>query len=77
VVVALGKFDAMHRGHRMLASQASRMGAQPVLLSFSGMAEVLGWPQRMPLVATCDRPRVLRSWAPFCLNRCVALGTHA
>lgn len=30
------------------------------------MAEVLGWPARLPLVAPCDRPRVLRSWAAAC-----------
>ena len=36
------------------------------MLSFSGMAEVLGWPTRPPLVAEIDRPRVLESWAPHC-----------
>lgn len=35
----------------------------PVLLSFSGMAAVLGWAPRKPLVAPCDRPRVLHLWA--------------
>lgn len=30
------------------------------------MAEVLGWPERPPLVAESDRPRVLTSWAPYC-----------
>ena len=39
---------------------------QPWLLSFSGMAEVLGWEPRRPLVAPCDRARVLGSWAPAC-----------
>ena len=41
-VVALGKFDALHRGHRALAAEAAAMGGQPWLVSFSGMAEVLG-----------------------------------
>ena len=41
MVVALGKFDAMHLGHQALALRASEMGA-PWLMSFSGMAEVLG-----------------------------------
>lgn len=43
--MALGKFDALHIGHRELAIQASRVGA-PFLLSFVGMAEVLGWEPR-------------------------------
>ncbi len=64
-VVALGKFDALHRGHQALAVAASALGS-PVLLSFSGMGQVLSWPQRMPLVAPPDRARVLASWAPAC-----------
>lgn len=44
-IVALGKFDALHIGHRELAIQASEAGA-PFLLSFVGMAEVFGWPPR-------------------------------
>ena len=66
VSVALGKFDGMHQGHRLLAQQAASCGATPYLLSFSGMAEVLGWPARLPLVAACDRSRVLTSWTPHC-----------
>ncbi|CAK7337846.1 unnamed protein product [Dovyalis caffra] len=66
-IVALGKFDALHVGHRELAIQASKFGA-PYLLSFVGMAEVLGWEPRAPIVAKCDRSRVLSSWAPYCGN---------
>lgn len=66
VCVALGKFDGMHQGHRLLAQQAASSGASPYLLSFSGMAEVLGWPARLPLVAAQDRAHVLDSWTPFC-----------
>lgn len=44
-IVALGKFEALHIGHRELAIQASKAGT-PFLLSFVGMAEVLGWEQR-------------------------------
>ena len=44
-IVALGKFDALHIGHRELAIQASKVGV-PYLLSFVGMAEVLGWEPR-------------------------------
>ena len=41
VVVALGKFDALHLGHRSLAVAAAReLNGTPYLLSFSGMAEV-------------------------------------
>ena len=36
------------------------------MVSFSGMAQVMDWPQRPPLVASCDRARVLQTWAPFC-----------
>ncbi|GAB4839628.1 FAD synthetase 2, chloroplastic [Ancistrocladus abbreviatus] len=66
-VVALGKFDALHIGHRELAIQASKIGV-PFLLSFVGMAEVLGWEPRAPIVAKCDRKRVLYSWALYCGN---------
>ncbi|KAK8564103.1 hypothetical protein V6N13_005682 [Hibiscus sabdariffa] len=66
-IVALGKFDALHIGHRELAIQASKVGT-PYLLSFVGMAEVLGWEPRHPIVARCDRERVLSSWAPYCGN---------
>ncbi|MQM14065.1 hypothetical protein Taro_046992 [Colocasia esculenta] len=64
-IVALGKFDALHIGHRELAVQASKAGT-PFLLSFAGMADILGWENRAPIVAKCDRRRVLTSWAPFC-----------
>ena len=60
-VVALGKFDAMHRGHAALASRAAEMGA-PVLMRFGGMAEVLGWTPSLPVVAPSDRARVLEEW---------------
>lgn len=69
VSVALGKFDGMHQGHRLLAERAAASGAHPYLLSFSGMAEVLGWPARLPLVAPNDRARVLASWTTFCHGR--------
>lgn len=66
-IVALGKFDALHIGHRELAIEASKIGS-PFLLSFIGMEEILGWPSRPPIVAKCDRKRVLSSWAPLCGN---------
>ncbi|KAL2545727.1 FAD synthetase 1 [Forsythia ovata] len=66
-IVALGKFDALHVGHRELAIQAAKIGV-PFLLAFVGMAEILGWEPRAPIVAKCDRKRVLSSWAPHCGN---------
>lgn len=65
-VVALGKFDAMHIGHRSLIEKAASMGDEAWLVSFSGMAAELGWPQRLPLVALRSRPAILRGWAPAC-----------
>ncbi|KAI3703032.1 hypothetical protein L6452_28786 [Arctium lappa] len=64
-IVALGKFDALHIGHRELAIQAAKAGT-PFLLSFTGMGEVLGWEPRAPVVAKCDRERVLSSWSACC-----------
>ena len=60
-VAAIGKFDALHLGHRVLVVAAAGMGT-PVLLTFSGMAQVLGWPPRLPVVAAVDRTRVLNLW---------------
>ena len=59
---AIGKFDALHRGHFALVAQAAAC-ATPCLLGFSGMAEELGWPTRKPLVAPDDRARVLAAWS--------------
>ncbi|KAG0575449.1 hypothetical protein M758_5G005700 [Ceratodon purpureus] len=64
-VVALGKFDALHVGHRALAERAAELGG-PFLVSFAGMAEVLGWEVRLPVVARCDRTRVMGLWAKHC-----------
>ncbi len=59
---AIGKFDALHRGHFALVRAAATLGA-PRLLTFSGMAQELGWPQRTPLVAAEDRARILDEWS--------------
>ena len=61
---------------RSLVTQAAGMGGQPWLLSFSGMAQVMGWTHRPPLVAPCSRSAVLQSWQPHCrghvpLQRCI------
>lgn len=75
--MALGKFDALHRGHCALATAAAALAqdisaaqstavGDAVLLSFSGMGAVLGWPERLPLTAPQDRSCVLASWAAAC-----------
>ena len=61
-VVCLGKFDALHRGHRALAACAAASGDSVRLVCFSGMAEALGWQPRLPLTAPSDRARILASW---------------
>ena len=88
IIVALGKFDAMHRGHKALAVAAatlrekdvddddnstSQIKQQAVLLSFENMAEVLGWKPKKPVTAKRDRERVLREWS----EELIALGSAA
>ncbi|THG05076.1 hypothetical protein TEA_012882 [Camellia sinensis var. sinensis] len=48
--------------------ETSTAGAKEQEISFVGMAEVLGWEPRAPIVAKFDRKRVLSSWAPYCGN---------
>lgn len=60
--IVVGKFDALHLGHRLLVERAP--ADRPIrLLGFTGMATELGWEERLPLVAPDDRPRILASWA--------------
>lgn len=47
----MGKFDALHIGHRELAIQASRAGP-PFLLSFVGMAKLLCWELRYDILTS-------------------------
>ncbi|NRA39166.1 MAG: hypothetical protein HRU15_13560, partial [Planctomycetes bacterium] len=60
--IALGKFDALHLGHRALIQVAAEI-AQPLLISFSGMAEILGWEKRAPLIVAEQRAQILSSWS--------------
>ena len=62
--LCIGKFDALHRGHRELVLRAlTHAGAGRIaLLGFSGMPEALGWERRLPLIAPEDRPRILATW---------------
>ncbi len=60
--IVVGKFDALHRGHRLLVERAPL--SQPIrLLGFTEMAGALGWEERLPLVAPADRSRILADWA--------------
>jgi riboflavin kinase / FMN adenylyltransferase len=59
---AIGKFDALHRGHFALVERAATLG-QPLVVTFTGMAEILGWEKRAPLIAPSDRQRVLDEWS--------------
>ena len=60
-IIVPGKFDALHLGHRALLLRAAERG-RPVLLSFSGMAEALGWEARLPIVPRAHMEQVVRSW---------------
>lgn len=58
--------DSQTKSHsRSLVEQAAEMG-YPWLLSFSGMADVLKWPKRPPLVPEGRRDDILKTWAPHC-----------
>ncbi|MCS6971010.1 MAG: riboflavin kinase [Planctomycetota bacterium] len=67
--IAVGKFDALHVGHRRLVETA-RTIAEPLVLRLSGFAAAFGWAPRLPLVADAERPRVLATWATaeLCLD---------
>jgi len=60
--LAIGKFDALHPGHAALLNVAAEHG-DPCLLSFSGMAEILGWELRKPLLSIEGREWVLDQWS--------------
>ncbi len=61
-VACIGKFTAMHRGHRALVAAAAARGA-PVVVRFSGMDTALGWQPRIPLLTSAGRSRVLDAWS--------------
>lgn len=61
-IICPGKFDAFHVGHLSLARGAAALG-RPLLLSFGGMAETLGWAPRAPVVAPVERAGIMREWS--------------
>lgn len=61
-VLALGKFNALHRGHRQLVAEAALLG-EPWLVRFEGMAAALAWQPRRPLLDEPERQVVLARWA--------------
>jgi len=60
-IFCLGKFDAMHLGHRALVDAAASVGAARLTV-FRGIARELGWAQRLPLCDDAERGRVLATW---------------
>ncbi|KAK4529483.1 hypothetical protein CCYA_CCYA01G0340 [Cyanidiococcus yangmingshanensis] len=60
-IIVPGKFDALHIGHRELVRRAVAYG-KPLILSFSGMAQVLGKKPLLPIVARSHMDLVIRSW---------------
>jgi hypothetical protein len=73
VAVAIGKFDAMHTGHRALAEATAALDCFPCLLSFRGMAQVLNLPPRQPLVADAQRRIGVRQHAAASRQHSAAL----
>ena len=62
-------YNVYHSCRSLAEQAASGLSGYPWLVSFWGMAEVLGWPKRLPLVAADDRTRILSSWAPWSYGR--------
>jgi riboflavin kinase/FMN adenylyltransferase len=58
----LGKYDALHRGHAANVAAAHAAGGTPLLVTFSGMAQALGWPARSPWCAPDERQMILAGW---------------
>lgn len=62
LMLALGKFDSLHAGHRALVHSAAANG-RPGVVHFAGMAPVLGWEPRRPLLTERQFQQVLQLWA--------------
>jgi len=61
-VILPGKFDALHLGHKQLFVAAARIGT-PVVLTFPGMGDALGWAPRNPMLTDEERAGILSNWA--------------
>lgn len=62
-VIVPGKLDALHLGHQALVRQASKLGDRVFVLTFPGMAEVLGWEPRRPICSSKCRLAVFEEWS--------------
>uniref|UniRef100_A0A7S0G6X8 FAD synthase n=1 Tax=Rhodosorus marinus TaxID=101924 RepID=A0A7S0G6X8_9RHOD len=62
-VIVPGKFDALHLGHRELLQHASALGDTVLVMTFPGMAEVLGWQPRKPTCSSRQRGEILNAWS--------------
>jgi FAD synthase len=60
-IIVPGKFDALHVGHRALVRRAASYG-KPLILTFSGMAELLGREALLPIVARSHMQLVVQRW---------------
>lgn len=61
-IACLGKYDALHRGHAANVAAIQQAGDEPILVTFSGMAEVLGWPPRPIMCCCAERAMILDAW---------------
>jgi riboflavin kinase/FMN adenylyltransferase len=59
----LGRFDALHRGHRALIEEARQRG-RVLLVVFRGKEAALGLSTRPALLDSVERERLLHHWAP-------------
>lgn len=59
----LGRFDALHRGHRALIDEAAQRG-RVLLVVFRGKETALGLNPRPALLDPAERQRLLQHWAP-------------
>mmetsp|Transcript_13940 Transcript_13940/g.56119 ORF Transcript_13940/g.56119 Transcript_13940/m.56119 type:complete len:368 (-) Transcript_13940:909-2012(-) len=62
-VLVPGKFDALHLGHRELVRHASALGSTVLVMTFPGMAEVLGWEPRKPTCSSKQREEIFNAWS--------------
>jgi riboflavin kinase/FMN adenylyltransferase len=60
-IACIGKFDALHRGHRALVAAAAAQG-RPVMITFDRMPDELHWQRRLPLCPLAEWTTVIAAW---------------